>query len=37
VSTSIVDMDVACRDTYDSGAYARTSNPDDAYAWRCYR
>jgi hypothetical protein len=37
LSASIVDMDVACRDTYDSGAYARTSNPDDPYAWRCYR
>jgi hypothetical protein len=36
-SASIVDMDVACRDTYDSGAYARTSTPGDAYAWRCYR
>ncbi|MFE9201169.1 hypothetical protein [Micromonospora sp. NPDC007230] len=37
LSASIVDMDVACRDTYDSGAYARTSNPGDPYAWRCYR
>ncbi|MGC5021388.1 hypothetical protein [Micromonospora sp. DT47] len=37
LSASLVDMDVACRDTYDSGAYARTSNPGDAYAWRCYR
>ncbi|WP_328421581.1 hypothetical protein OG470_06020 [Micromonospora sp. NBC_00389] len=37
LSASIVDMDVACRDTYESGAYARTSNPDDPYAWRCYR
>jgi hypothetical protein len=37
LSASIVDIDVACRDTYDSGAYARTSNPGDPYAWRCYR
>jgi hypothetical protein len=36
LSASIVDMDVACRDTYDPGAYARTSNPGDPYAWRCY-
>ncbi|SCL27279.1 hypothetical protein GA0070624_3469 [Micromonospora rhizosphaerae] len=34
---SVVDMDVACRDTYGSGAYARTSDPGDPYAWRCYR
>ncbi|MCW3844742.1 hypothetical protein ONA70_32155, partial [Micromonospora yasonensis] len=34
---SVVDMDVACRDTYGSGAYARTSNSGDPYAWRCYR
>ncbi|MGW3809963.1 hypothetical protein [Micromonospora sp. NPDC005113] len=37
LSASLVDMDVACRDAYDSGAYARTSNPGDPYAWRCYR
>lgn len=37
LSASIVDMNVACRDTYESGAYAQTSNPGDAYAWRCYR
>lgn len=37
LSAPIVDMDVACRDTYDSGAYAQTSGPDDPYAWRCYR
>ncbi|MFE9658206.1 hypothetical protein [Micromonospora sp. NPDC006431] len=37
LSASIVDMGIACRDTYDSGAYARTSNPGDPYAWRCYR
>ncbi|SCF02009.1 hypothetical protein GA0074695_2906 [Micromonospora viridifaciens] len=36
-SASIVDIDVACRDRYDSGAYARTSNPGDPYAWRCYQ
>ncbi|MGN9774691.1 hypothetical protein ACTMS0_02740 [Micromonospora sp. H33] len=36
-SASIVNMDIACQDTYDSGAYARTTNPGDAYAWRCYR
>ncbi|MGN9777711.1 hypothetical protein ACTMS0_18395 [Micromonospora sp. H33] len=34
---SVVDMDVACRDTYGAGAYARTSNSGDPYAWRCYR
>ncbi|WP_121397612.1 hypothetical protein [Micromonospora sp. M71_S20] len=34
---SVVDMDVACRDTYGSGAYARTLNSEDPYAWRCYR
>ncbi|MFU8854334.1 hypothetical protein ACNAW0_25615 [Micromonospora sp. SL1-18] len=34
---SAVDMDVACHDTYGSGAYAQTSNPGDPYAWRCYR
>ncbi|WP_144122569.1 hypothetical protein [Catellatospora sichuanensis] len=33
----IVDMDVACADTYGKGAYAQTADPDDAYAWRCYR
>ncbi|MFU8873194.1 hypothetical protein [Micromonospora sp. SL4-19] len=37
LSVSAVDMDVACRDTYGSDAYARTSNPGDPYAWRCYR
>ncbi|MFG2053139.1 hypothetical protein ACGFI9_03825 [Micromonospora sp. NPDC048930] len=37
LSASIVDMTVACRDTYGSGAYARTATPDDPYAWRCYR
>ncbi|MFE9204857.1 hypothetical protein [Micromonospora sp. NPDC007230] len=37
LSASTVDMDVACRDTYGSGAYARTSTPGDPYAWRCYR
>ncbi|OKI77057.1 hypothetical protein [Micromonospora sp. CB01531] len=37
LSASAVDMDVACRDTYGSGAYARTSTPGDPYAWRCYR
>jgi hypothetical protein len=36
LSASIVDMDVACRDTYDPGADARTSNPGDPYACRCY-
>jgi hypothetical protein len=36
-SSSVVDMDVACSDTYGSGAYARTSNSGDPYAWRCYR
>ncbi|MEU9739728.1 hypothetical protein AB0E12_11115 [Micromonospora chersina] len=34
---SAVDMDVACRDTYGSDAYARTSDSGDPYAWRCYR
>ncbi|MFG3687040.1 hypothetical protein [Micromonospora sp. NPDC047740] len=34
---SVVEMDVACRDTYGAGAYAQTSNPGDPYAWRCYR
>ncbi|MEH0826067.1 MULTISPECIES: hypothetical protein [unclassified Micromonospora] len=37
LSASTVDMDVACRDTYDFGAYAQTSDPADPYAWRCYR
>lgn len=37
LTASIVDMDVACRDTYGSGAYARTANSQDPYAWRCYR
>ncbi|MGN9807463.1 SPOR domain-containing protein [Micromonospora sp. L32] len=37
LSASIVDMDVACRDTFESGAYAQTSNSGDPYAWRCYR
>ncbi|WP_157744523.1 hypothetical protein [Micromonospora viridifaciens] len=37
LSASAVDMDVACRDTYGSGAYAQTSTPGDPYAWRCYR
>ncbi|MEU2615643.1 hypothetical protein ABZ570_29335 [Micromonospora sp. NPDC007271] len=37
LSASVVDMDLACRDTYGSGAYAGTSNPGDPYAWRCYR
>ncbi|MEH0935358.1 hypothetical protein [Micromonospora psammae] len=37
LSTSIVDMDVACRDTFESGAYAQTSDSGDPYAWRCYR
>ncbi|MEU8001169.1 hypothetical protein AB0B66_08425 [Catellatospora sp. NPDC049111] len=32
-----VDMDVACADAYGKGAYARTADQDDAYAWRCYR
>ncbi|MFC7246680.1 hypothetical protein ACFQO7_29720 [Catellatospora aurea] len=32
-----VDMDVACADAYGKGAYARTTDQDDAYAWRCYR
>ncbi len=36
LSSSIVDMDVACRDTYDSDAYAQTSRSGDSYAWRCY-
>ncbi|MFF4894307.1 RodZ family helix-turn-helix domain-containing protein [Micromonospora chersina] len=34
---SAVDMDVACRDTYEADAYARTSDSRDPYAWRCYR
>lgn len=34
---SAVDTDVACRDTYGSDAYARTSDSGDPYAWRCYR
>lgn len=33
----IVDMDVACGDSYGAGAYAQTSDADDPYAWRCYR
>ncbi|SCE94734.1 hypothetical protein GA0074695_2366 [Micromonospora viridifaciens] len=37
LSASAVDMNVACRDTYGSGASARTSTPGDPYAWRCYR
>ncbi|WP_346536721.1 hypothetical protein [Micromonospora sp. DPT] len=37
LSASIVDMDVACRNTYETGAYAQTSNSGDPYAWRCYR
>ncbi len=34
---SIADLDIACRDTYSSAAYAQTSYADDPYAWRCYR
>jgi len=35
-SPRLVNMDVACRDTYGDGAYA--TNPDGgAYDWRCYR
>lgn len=37
LSASIADLDIACRDTYDSAAYAQTLNADDPYAWRCYR
>ncbi|MFU8854349.1 hypothetical protein ACNAW0_25690 [Micromonospora sp. SL1-18] len=37
LSASTVDMNVACRDTYGSDAYARPSNTGDPYAWRCYR
>ncbi|MFU8876418.1 hypothetical protein [Micromonospora sp. SL4-19] len=37
LSASAVDMDAACRDTYGSDAYARTSSPGDPNAWRCYR
>ncbi|OKI84581.1 hypothetical protein [Micromonospora sp. CB01531] len=37
LSASTVDMNVACRDTYGSDAYARTSDSGDPYAWRCYR
>ncbi|WBB70061.1 hypothetical protein [Micromonospora sp. WMMD812] len=37
LSSSIVDMDVACRDSYDPAAFARNSDPGDAYAWRCFR
>ncbi|GAB4051329.1 hypothetical protein [Catellatospora paridis] len=34
---SIVDLNVACADTYGKDAYAQTADPDDAYAWRCYQ
>jgi hypothetical protein len=37
LSASIADLDIACRDTYGSPAYAQTSDADDPYAWRCYR
>jgi len=37
LTSSIADLDIACRDTHGSAAYARTSNADDPYAWRCYR
>ncbi|MCW3820476.1 hypothetical protein ONA91_39200 [Micromonospora sp. DR5-3] len=37
LSASTIDMNVACRNTYGSDAYARTSNSGDPYAWRCYR
>lgn len=33
----IVDMEVACTDTYGAGAYAQSSDAADPYAWRCYR
>ncbi|MBV1856416.1 hypothetical protein [Catellatospora tritici] len=33
----VVDMDVACRDAYGSGAYAQTSDAKNPNAWRCYR
>lgn len=34
---NVVDLDVACADTYGKDAYAKTDDPDDAYAWRCYQ
>ncbi|MGI5212505.1 hypothetical protein [Plantactinospora sp. CA-290183] len=37
LSSRIVDMDVACRDTYGDGAFARNTEPGDAYGWRCFR
>jgi hypothetical protein len=37
LSSSIADLDIACRDTYGAVAYARSLNMGDPYAWQCYR
>ncbi|WP_117208402.1 hypothetical protein [Allorhizocola rhizosphaerae] len=37
LSSSAVDLNVACRDSYGTGAYARSTRAGDPYAWRCYR
>jgi hypothetical protein len=33
----LIDMQAACRREYGSAAFARFSNRDDAFSWRCYR
>ncbi|MBY8871795.1 hypothetical protein K7640_08070 [Micromonospora sp. PLK6-60] len=37
LSSSTVEMDVACQEAYEPDAFARTSDAGDPYAWRCYR
>jgi hypothetical protein len=32
-----VDMTAACRGRYGDGAFAKASNRNDPYSWRCYR
>lgn len=31
-----VDMNLACRQQYRAGAYARPLNPGDSSSWRCF-
>jgi hypothetical protein len=33
----LIDMNAACRGRYGSAAFARFSNRDDAFSWRCFR
>ncbi len=37
VHTTQVDMNLACREQYGQGAYAKPSDPHNANSWHCYR